>query len=438
MKAKFLLILVIGLLILSPVIYFSTGIGQQGATLSPDPIISSDGMLQSSPKAIAWHQLTLPIRIEQLLIYPALLLLLHYSGLAVKLRRHLENVIFPPLRKLSGATRLNYQVRRATRNRLTLGDLAVILLYILIFSLTITLIYFPFSFYTGFVLRHQFGLSTQTWPAWTRDFAVNWGVNGIINLLLYGGFYSLMRLFPRQWPMWAGAGLTLFTFGYILLEPLVITPLFYRVTPVTNPALMARIETLANRADITIDDISVINAGSKTTTINAYFTGFGEASRIILWDTLLEKHPPNEVDVVIAHEMGHWAYRHMFIYALGGSAGGWLGLFALRWWFNKQWRSLGWRGPADVAGLPYMLAIIALVTVLTLPAANGFSRLAEIQADRFALAISRHPTAAEQLFTRFARENLSMVQVPAWEKLIFYTHPPLADRIEMARQTKLP
>jgi Zn-dependent protease with chaperone function len=111
---------------------------------------------------------------------------------------------------------------------------------------------------------------------------------------------------------------------------------------------------------------------------------------------------------------------------------GWLGLFGLRWLLNRTWRPLGLHGPADVAGLPYVMAVMAIATILSLPFQNGISRLAERQADQFALTTSQKPAAFVQLFEQFAEQNLSVVAPPVWEKFVFYTHPPITDRIQMA------
>ena len=138
--------------------------------------------------------------------------------------------------------------------------------------------------------------------------------------------------------------------------------------------------------------------------------------------------------MVIAHEMGHWVHKHVLIGLLGSIAFTWIGLFALRWWLNRVWRKLGWRGPFDVAGYPCLLGMMSIVGILTMPLFNGISRYAENQADDFALAISQKPEAAAVMFEGFARENLSLVHIPAWEKIIFSTHPPLNERIAKAEK----
>ena len=429
------LYLTIALILLSPLAYYSTGIGQQARALSQEPLIAADGSLQSSPKAEALHRLTLPLRIEKLLLYPILLMLLQFSGAALWFRRWIERRLLPGIQRAPGFSALNRWLLRLTRQRFSLDQATVILLYLALFSAGVTLLYLPFSLYS-FVLRRQFDLSTQSFFAWQRDFWLGWGIGLLTTLAVYGAFYALLKIFPRRWPLWTGALFTVFTIGYVLLEPLIITPLFYEITPVSDPALRRRIETMANRAGVRIDEIYVIDASRKTNAVNAYFTGFGGASKIFLWDTLLNNHSADEVDVVIAHEMGHWVHKHVLIGLLGSIAFTWMGLFALRWQLNRVWRKLGWRGPFDVAGYPYLLGLMAIVGILTMPLFNGVSRYAENQADDFALAISQKPEAAVALFEGFARENLSPVHIPVWEKIIFSTHPPLDERIEKAMNSE--
>lgn len=437
MTARKALYVVIAVIVFSPLIYYSTGMGQQAHTLSAALIWSTDGP-QNSPKAEALHRLVLPIRIERLLVYPLFLLLLQYSGLAVGFRKWLSARVITPYTRRPGFARLNGWLTRRAKARLTLSDVIEIGLYVTLVTFFITLVYFPFSIYQGFILRHQFGLSTQTLSAWLRDFWLGEGVNLVLTLVTYGGLYLFMKLMPRRWPVWLGGGFALLLLGYVLLEPIVITPLFYEITPVTDADLQNRILTMTRRAGLRVDDVSIIDASSKTTTVNAYVTGFGSARKIVLWDNLLTRHPPDEQDVVIAHELGHWFYHHVLILISVSAAGTWLGLFALRYWFKRVWQKLGWRGSDDVASYPYLLALIALVSLLSLPVANGISRLAENQADQFALDISQKPAAAISLFERLAEQNLSRVRVPAWEKILFFTHPPLIERIERAQQAASP
>jgi len=433
---RWLFIVLLVAILFSPLVYWSTGIGQAAAGLSAEVGRGLNGILISSPKAEALHRLTLPMRIERLLVYPLLLICFQVSGGSVALRRWLD-------RKAQGRRQAHSMVSnkegpvgrlapRAWRERLPSHDLLVIILFVLIIEAVLALLFLPFNYYGGFILAQQFGLSVQTALSWAGDWVKNFMLALIISVPLWSGFYILLRLMPRRWPILAGALLLTLSVAMILVTPVLITPLFYEVRPLDEPDLRDQVLTLADRAGMHVDEVYVLYASVKTTKVNAYFTGFGDARRIVLYDTLLTDYTPDQVEVVLAHEMGHWYYRHMLLGVLGVGVVGWIGLFGLKWLLNRTWRLLGLSGPADVAGLPYVMAVMAIVTTLTLPIYNGLSRAGERQADNFSLVVSQKPEVFIELFERFAVQNLSVVDVPAWEKLIFYTHPPIVERIDMA------
>lgn len=420
------------IILLSPLAYWLTGIGQAAPGLSAEVRRGPDGMLLSSPKAEALHRLTLPMGVEQLLIYPLLLVAFQLSGGALALRRWLEGRISGRAQGLPLWQWAGRLIPYAWRQRLAVRDGLVVLGFVLILDLGMALLYLPFNYYSGFVLDHQFGLSTQTLGGWAGDWLKSLLIALVGDGLIWTGFYTLLRRMPRRWPVPAGALLLLVSAVSILAVPVLITPLFYQVRPLQDPTLRARILTLAGRVGMQVDEVYMIDASAKTTTANAYFTGFGGAQRIVLYDTLLTGFTPDQVEVVLAHEMGHWYYHHVLLGWLGMGAAGWIGLFGLRWLLNRSWRRLGLSSPADVAGLPYLLAVGAVVTALSLPVQNSLSRFGERQADQFALEISRKPDVSVGLFVRLAEQNLSPLDVPAWEKFIFYTHPSIRERIAMA------
>lgn len=431
---RWLFLTLVAIILLSPLLYWLTGLGQAAANLSAEIIRPPDGTLFSSPKAEVFHRLTLPMRIERLLIYPLLLLSFQFSGGSLALRRWLEKRVPTVLSKLS-FKRAGGQGGRGTGAKFlpcSPAPLLLTLLFILLFEIALTLLYLPFNFYRGFIVGHQFGLSTQTSLGWLNDWFKGLLITLVLDGVAWAGLYGLMRLLPRRWPIPAGALLMFFGAALVLLEPVLITPLFYQVRPLADTNLRVRILTLADQAQMQVEAVEVIDASSKTTTTNAYFTGFGGAQRIVLYDTLLRDYTPDQVEVVLAHEMGHWYYQHVLLMVLGMGAAGWLGLFGLQWLLNRTWSWLGLSGPADIAGWPFVLAVIALVSMLTLPIENGISRFAERQADSFALTTSHNPSAMIELFEQFAVQNLSLVDAPAWEKFLFYSHPTIAERIGMA------
>lgn len=426
-------------IVISPLLYWSTGIGQSAAGLSAEISHQPDGTPVSSPKAMALHRLSLPMRVERLLIYPLLLICFQLSGGSLALRRWLEERAQPglssrPTRLMGTWGWVGRLAPRTWRQRMPGRDLRVILLLALALQVALSLLEFPLDFYNGFVLAHQFGLSTQTLVGWASDWSKNSLIALVMNGLGWAGLYSLMRLVPHRWPIPAGALMMLLSVVLVLITPVLITPLFYKVQPLVDPALRARILTLAERAGMDGDEVYVINASAKTTRVNAYFTGLGDARRIVLYDTLLRGYTPDQVEVVLAHEMGHWYYRHVAVGLLGAGAASWIGLFGLRWLLGRTWRLLGLSGPADPAGLPYLMAAVAIVAALALPVQNSLSRYGESQADRFSLALSQKPAASVELLERLAVHNLSVVDAPAWERFIFYTHPPIVERIRMAER----
>ncbi len=438
-KLSFWLCIALIILIpLGPLPFWLTNIGQTAPTLSAELSHAPDGTLVSSPKAQARHSLALPMRLVRMMFYPLLMLSFQLSGGAVALRGRIEKYV-APLRWpvwIKGKWLARF-IPVAWKQHLTGTDILITLLFILIFNLAIFLLYLPFNFYRGFILAHQFGLSTQTAPGWLGDWGKSVLIELLISGLLWSGFYGLMRLFPRRWPVLGGGLLMLFSFIFVLLIPIFITPLFFEVRPLADPTLRKRILTLANQVGMHVEDVFVIDASSKTTSVNAYITGFGNARRIVLYDTLLnDDYTADEVELVLAHEMGHWYYRHVFWSILGMGAVAWLGLFGLNWLLRHTWQRLGLRSPTDVAGLPFILALIYLGTVLSFPFQNGISRYGESQADWFALTTTQNPSAFTSLFEQFAEQNLSLVNPPTWEKFIFYTHPPVVERIEMADKFK--
>lgn len=258
---RWLFLAVLVMVLLSPVPYWLTGVGQSAPGLSAEISHRPDGTLVSSPKAEALHRLTLPMRIERLLIYPLLLFCFQFSGGSLRLRRWLDEGVRPlfsgqPL-QISGQARgmplwiarglggIGRLIPDAWRRRVAGGDLLVIFLFVLSLEIALFLLYLPFNFYAGFILAHQFGLSTQTAPGWATDQIKNLLIDLVMNGLGWTGFYGLMRLMPRRWPIPSGAIMIFLSAILVLITPILITPLFYEVRPLNDPALRARILALA-------------------------------------------------------------------------------------------------------------------------------------------------------------------------------------------------
>jgi STE24 endopeptidase len=301
---------------------------------------------------------------------------------------------------------------------------------------TQTLLTFPLDVLAGFVLPQRAGLSTQTVGAWLRDRAKALAIGGLLGLLAAEIVYALLRWSPDGWWLWAGAVLA---GGAVLLTavvPVWLVPLFYRLTPLQDPALRARLLGLAERMRVRATEVVVADFSRKGRVANAAVVGLGGTRRILVSDTLVAGFPPEEVEVVLAHELAHHAGGHIakglllqgtLIVATLGAADRALRVGAA---------ALGLRDPADPAGLPFLLLVLSMLGLLITPIVAAWSRHLEREADQVALEVTRAPDAFVAAMERLGRLNLAERRPGRLRELLFATHPSLDARIAAGRAAK--
>jgi len=268
--------------------------------------------------------------------------------------------------------------------------------------------------------RHdvRFGLSTQSPGGFAVDAAKGAAVGAALALAALAPLYALVHRFPDGWvwPAAAGAGLLVFVGSF--LAPVVLEPVWNRFAPLADDELAARLRELAARAGTPVSEILVADASRRTTRQNAYVSGLGRTRRVVLWDTLLET-PADEIAVVLAHELGHRARRHVAILtgvAVAGAAGFVLVLRLLR----PQ------PAPRDTA----LILLLGLVLELaTLPGVSALSRRFERVADRFSLELTGNRAAFQALHRRLALANLSDLDPPRWLYYWLFSHPTAPERL---------
>jgi STE24 endopeptidase len=278
--------------------------------------------------------------------------------------------------------------------------------------------------------RRRYGLSEQGYGAWLGDQAIALLVLAVLVAVAVAGALALAGRFGRRWWIPGGGALALLGVGYVLLQPLVIQPLFNIFEPLRDEALASRIEQLADRIGIEVGSVDVADASRRTTTANAVITGIGPTRRIALYDTLLDgRFTQDEIAVVSAHELAHAARSHVW----KGAA--WFVLFAvpgvaLLASVLRRRGDLGGRdGPSLV---PLALLVAFALSLLVLPAENALSRRYEAEADWLALVATEDPEAATGLVHGLAVSSLSDPDPPGWSTILLGTHPPPVDRIAMA------
>jgi len=307
---------------------------------------------------------------------------------------------------------------------LTLYAACLLLLY--------RLLLLPLELYGGYYREHMYGLSTQGLGGWFRD----WGKGLLLQVILLLPTVNLLYLFirrdPLRWFLPAGGVLTVLILVLAFAAPVLIDPLFHTFTPLKDADLKGRVIRLAERAGVAVEQVLEADASRRTVKANAYVTGFGQTKRIVLYDTLLTRASADEVEVVLAHEMGHRMYQHIWkgvglsVVALFVGLG--ITALVLRWGSARGLIT----HPADPAGLPLLILTLLLLSLVTLPLQNVVSRHFERQADRAALELTGNRQAHIKVEVDLARSNLADITPPRWAVLLLYTHPPVLERIAIA------
>lgn len=306
-----------------------------------------------------------------------------------------------------------------------------------IFVIAAALLSLPLN-YASLAVRRAYGLSQEPTLSWLGRQALELGVSLVMALVTIEGLYWLLRIAPNLWWLVAAGGFVMLTLLLSYLTPYVITPLFFTQRPLENQALRAQIFQLGERVGVPISEIYVIDASSQGNEGNAYFTGVAGATRVVIYDTLLHNYPTGELLTILAHELGHWREQHVWKGLLMSWIAAPLGLWIVHvalGWLLPAW---GIRDRGDVAGLPLILLIVMLGTLLLLPAQNWLSRRWEQTADQFAIKATDDPVAFQATFVRLARQNLTDPSPPPFFESLLGTHPAVGRRVAAAQPMLYP
>jgi STE24 endopeptidase len=307
----------------------------------------------------------------------------------------------------------------------------------LVLAVTLEFLTLPLDFWSGFILEHRYQLSNQTFPAWLWQRIKGYLVGGVLALLLLYGLYAVLWWAGAWWWLWATAGWLLVTLVLGRLLPVVILPLFYKVTRLDDPALLERLQRLTAGTNLNVEGVYQLHLSEETRKANAALAGLGKTRRVLLGDTLLAQFTPEEIEVVFAHEVGHHVHRHLpkliavgVVLALAGFALVDAVLGAAAPW-------LGYQGLADPAALPLLALVLFAFGLALSPAENALSRFFETQCDRYALARTANPAAYRSAFVKLARLNKSDPDPHPLVAWLFYDHPPIRARLALATNSPL-
>jgi STE24 endopeptidase len=301
-----------------------------------------------------------------------------------------------------------------------------------VYAVILEALQLPLAFWSGYVLEHRYGLSNQTLLRWAWRRIKMYLLGGILGVGLLVGMYALLWYGGAWWWLWATAGWLVVTLVLGRLLPVVILPLFYKVTPLEDPALLERLRRLAEGTGLNIQGVYRLHLSAETRKANAALAGLGRARRVLLGDTLLEAFTPEEIEVVFAHEVGHHVHRHLIksivLSVVTVLVGFWLVDVVLR----AAAASLGYAAFSDPAALPLLMLVLMLFGLVLSPAENALSRFFERQCDRYALQRTRMPQAYRSAFLKLARMNKADPDPHPLVVWLFDDHPPIRERLAMA------
>ncbi|MGO9588808.1 MAG: M48 family metallopeptidase [Candidatus Acidiferrales bacterium] len=310
--------------------------------------------------------------------------------------------------------------------------------------LTMDVLGLPADVYENWVNR-AFGLSVQGWRSWVWDWTKSEMLSVLAAIILVYLLYAIIRKAPQRW--WFYFWLICVPLGVLLvtIRPLVIDPMFHKFEPLAekDPALTASLENLVQRAgeNIPAERIFWMGASEKSTELDAYVTGFGASKRIVVWDTTIKDMTTLQIVFVVGHEMGHYVLEHipkgialaaiffLILFYLGYRSIGWV---LTRW--GEKW---GIRGVDDWASLPALLLLLSVFSFVANPITSAASRYFEHQADQYGLEVTHGLTpdsgqVAAQAFEVLGKVDLSDPAPNPVDVFLFYSHPPIPDRIHFA------
>jgi len=314
------------------------------------------------------------------------------------------------------------------------GSLVPQLALLAVFGLVSGLLDLPFTLYSTFRIEERFGFNKMTFKLWLGDLLKSTLVGVLIGLPIVALILWLMGSTGVWWWLWAWGAWMVFNLLILVLYPTVIAPLFNKFQPLEDETLKARVTALMQRCGFAAKGLFVMDGSKRSAHANAYFTGFGASKRVVFYDTLLKQLNPDEVDAVLAHELGHFKHKHiikrivsMFAMSLAG--------FALLGWLSTQiwfYTGLGVRpnlsGSNDALALLLFLLVVPVFSFFISPVFALFSRKHEFEADAYAIAQTDGKDLQSALLKLYQDNASTLTPDPLFVKF-YYSHPPASERL---------
>jgi STE24 endopeptidase len=289
----------------------------------------------------------------------------------------------------------------------------------------------PFSFYDTFVIEKKFGFSTITLRLWLTDLIKSLLISAMLMGILLGALLSLIWFAEKTWWLWAWLLFGAFQMTMLWLYPVLIAPLFNKFEPVRDEALKEAVIHLMAKAGLKTEGVYQVDAGKRSRHTNAYFTGLGKTKRIVLYDTLLASHAPDEILSVLAHEIGHWKKKHILKQLILIETASLIILYLI--YRLADWpllhHTFGFREPVPYVGLLLLAAVMGPIAFFLTPIGSAITRRYEREADEFGFNLVGTSLPLVHALKRLAKDNLANLHPHPLYAWFYYSHPPLTQRI---------
>ncbi|MGE7601977.1 M48 family metallopeptidase [Peribacillus sp. NPDC097675] len=313
-------------------------------------------------------------------------------------------------------------------------------IYLFWLSLISYVAMFPISF-IGYQMSKSYHISTQSFSSWMKDDIIDFWVNFGTMLIIVSVLYWLMKKSAKKWWLYAWLLSIPFTLFLMFVQPVLIDPLYNDFYPLKNKELETEILALAGQADIPAEHVYEVNIAEKTNSLNAYVTGIGSNSRIVLWDTTLNRLDEDEILFIMAHEMAHYVEKHIYIgiagYIVMTLVGLWLTAKIMNYIIGRWGRLIKVQSMDRISSLPLFLLITSVLLFVSSPLSNYVSRYQETRADRYAIEMTGDHESAITSFQELTRSGLSQVNPPILVKWLRYSHPTMLERISTVENEEM-
>ena len=313
-------------------------------------------------------------------------------------------------------------------------DYLVFIIFIVVIGVAGSIIFFPMNFYSGYILEHKYKLSNQNLFQYFLEKAKGLLVSAVIGIPILLLFFWVLREYGTNW--WLPFAVLMFFISVVLSQifPVFILPLFYKIKPIENESLKSRISELADNAKLKVENVYSFDMSKNTKKANAAFTGLGKTKRIILGDTLLDSYSENEIETVIAHEVGHYKHNHITKNILIGTISSFVTLFLIAKYYEVSLNWFGFESVSQISALPLLTLWSILIGLVTTPLGNILSRKFEYEADRYAIDATRKPVSFINTLEKLTEQNLGDKEPHPFVEWFFYSHPSINNRISAIKK----